>query len=96
MDVMVVDIDVSKDRLDMAVRPTGKGFVVKRTAAGIADLVAWLKTLSPALVAIEATGGFETVVAAGLANAGLPMVVVNPARRYDMRRSPRDNPQDRG
>jgi transposase len=80
MDVMVVGIDVSKDRLDVAVRPTGEGFVFKRTAAGIADLVAWLKTLSPALVAIEATGGFETVVAAGLTSAGLPVVVVNPAQ----------------
>jgi transposase len=96
MDVMVVDIDASKDRLDVAVHPTGEGFVFKRTAAGIADLVAWLKTLSPTLVAIEATGGCETVVAAGLANAGLPVVVVIPARRYDMWRSPRDNPQDRG
>jgi transposase len=80
MDVMVVGIDVSKDRLDVAVRPTGESLVFKRTAAGIEDLVAWLKTLSPALVAIEATGGFETVVAAGLASAGLPVVVVNPAQ----------------
>ena len=67
---MVVGIDVSKDRLDVAVRPTGESLVFKRTAAGIEDLVAWLKTLSPALVAIEATGGFETVVVAGLASAG--------------------------
>jgi transposase len=80
MDVMVVGIDVSKDRLDVAVRPTGESLVFKRTAAGIEDLVAWLKTLSPALVAIEATGGFETVVAAGLASADLPVVVVNPAQ----------------
>jgi transposase len=80
MDVTVVGIDVSKDRLDVAVRPTGESLVFKRTAAGIEDLVAWLKTLSPALVAIEATGGFETVVAAGLAGAGLPVVVVNPAQ----------------
>jgi transposase len=36
--------------------------------------------MSPALVAIEATGGFETVMAAGLASAGLPGVVVNPAQ----------------
>ena len=34
----------------------------------------------PHLVALEATGGFETVVAAALAAAGLPVVVVNPAR----------------
>jgi transposase len=46
MDVMVVGIDVSKDCLDVAVRPTGESLVFKRTAAGIEDLVAWLKTLS--------------------------------------------------
>jgi len=80
MEGIVVGIDVSKDRLDVAVRSTGEGCVFTRTAAGIEDLIAWLKTLSPALVAIEATGGFETVVASGLASAGLPVVVVNPAQ----------------
>jgi transposase len=32
------------------------------------------------LVAVEATGGFEAVVAAALAGAGLPAAVVNPAQ----------------
>ena len=59
---------------------TGESFAFKRTAAGIEDLVARLKDRSPAVVAIEATGGFEAVVAAGLAGAGLPVVVVNPAQ----------------
>ena len=80
MDAMVLGIDVSKDRLDVAVRPTGESFVVNRTAAGIEVLVARLRALSPKLVAIEATGGFEAVVAAGLAGAGLPVVVVNPGQ----------------
>lgn len=80
MDAIVLGIDVSKDRLDVAVRPTGERFVFNRTAAGIEDLVARLGTLSPKLVAIEATGGFEAVVTAGLAGAGLPVVVVNPAQ----------------
>ena len=80
MDAMVVGIDVSKDWLDVAHRPTGESFVFKRTPAGIEDLVERLKDLSPALVAIEATGGFEAVVAAALAGAGLPVVVVNPAQ----------------
>jgi transposase len=62
------------------VRPTGESFVFKRTAAGIEDLVARLRPVSPKLIAIEATGGFEAVVAAGLAGAGLPVVVVNPAQ----------------
>jgi len=47
---------------------------------GIEDLIVRLEALSPKLVAIEATGGFEAVVAAGLAGAGLPVVVVNPAQ----------------
>ena len=59
MDAMVVGIDVSKDRLDVAVRPTGESFVFKRTGLGIEDLVAQLEALSPKMVAIEATGGFE-------------------------------------
>ena len=80
MDAIVVGIDVSKDRLDVAVRPTGESFVFKRTGVGIEDLIVRLEALSPKMVAIEATGGFEAVVAAGLAGAGLPVVVVNPAQ----------------
>jgi transposase len=46
MDVMVVGIDVSKDRLDVAVRPTGESFIFKRTGVGIEDLIARLGALS--------------------------------------------------
>jgi len=80
MDAIYVGIDVSKDRLDVAVRPSGESFFVSRNGAGIDELIERLKTVSPRLAAIEATGGFETVVAAGLAGAGLPVVVVNPAQ----------------
>jgi transposase len=80
MDAIYVGIDVSKDRLDVAVRPGGASFAVGRNGAGIDELIERLKALSIKLVAIEATGGFETVVAAGLAGAGLPVVVVNPAQ----------------
>jgi transposase len=77
---IIVGIDVSKDRLDVAVRPTGEVFAVERNAAGIDRLIARLEELSPRLVALEATGGFETVVAAALAAARLPVVIVNPAQ----------------
>jgi transposase len=80
MDRIIVGIDVSKDRLDVAVRPSGEAFAVSRNAAGIEQLVARLRKLSPHIVALEATGGFETVVAAALAAAGLPGAVVNPAQ----------------
>jgi transposase len=80
MDATVIGIDVAKDRLDVCVRPSGESFVVARNGAGIEDLAERLKKLAPRVVAIEATGGFETVVAAGLAAAGVPLVIVNPAQ----------------
>ncbi|HEY2226983.1 MAG TPA: IS110 family transposase [Xanthobacteraceae bacterium] len=80
METIIVGIDVSKDRLDVAVRPSGEAFVVERNAAGLERLAARLKELLPQIVALEATGGFETVAAATLAAAGLPVVIVNPAQ----------------
>ncbi len=80
MDAITVGIDVSKDRLDVAVRPRGATFVVERTGAGLEALVMRLKELAPSRVGLEATGGFETVVTAALAAAELPVVVVNPAQ----------------
>ena len=80
MEAITVGIDVSKDRLDVAVRPSGEAFVVDRNAAGLETLVARLAALGPLIVGLEATGGFETVVTATLAAAGLPVAVVNPAQ----------------
>jgi transposase len=80
MDAIVVGIDVSKDRLDVALRPTGEVFSVARDAGGLDALVARLAPLAPTAVAVEATGGYETVVAATLGAAGLAVVVVNPAQ----------------
>lgn len=80
MDTTVVGIDVSKDRLDVHVLPSGEAFAVSRDAAGLEALIGRLLPLSPQTVAVEATGGFETVVAASLAAASLPVVVVNPAQ----------------
>jgi transposase len=62
------------------VRPGGQAFAVARDGKGLEKLVERLGTLSPTLVALEATGGFETVVTAALAGAKLPVVVVNPAQ----------------
>jgi transposase len=80
MDIIAAGIDVSKDRLDVAVRPGGELFAVERNAAGLERLAVRLRELSVHLVALEATGGFETIAAASLAAAGLPVVVVNPVQ----------------
>jgi transposase len=83
MDAKYVGIDVSKDRLDVHVRPTGEAFAVARDGEGLAALVERLKLITPRLVAVEATGGFESTVAAAIGGAGLPLAVVNPAQvRY--------------
>jgi transposase len=80
MDSITVGIDVSKTCLDVAVRPNGDVFAVERNAAGLEQLIGRLQELSPYVVAMEATGGFETIAAAALAAAQLPVVVVNPAQ----------------
>lgn len=80
MDAVVVGIDVSKDRLDVHVHPTGESFAVARNAEGLDALITKIAPLGVGAVAVEATGGFEAVVAASLGAAGLPVIVVNPAR----------------
>lgn len=77
---IIVGIDVSRDRLDVHIRPSAEAFAVARDGAGLASLCERLTRLAPALVALEATGGYESVAAAALAGAGLPVVVVNPAQ----------------
>jgi transposase len=80
MAAVVVGIDVSKDHLDVHVRPGGTSFRVNRDGAGLQELLVQLEPLGPSVVALEATGGFETVVAASLGTAGLPVIIVNPVQ----------------
>ena len=82
-----VGIDVSKDRLDVNVRPSGQAFAVVRDGKGLDQLVIELRSLAPALIVLEATGGFEITVAAALASAGLPLAVVNPRQIRDFARA---------
>ena len=80
----------------MHVRPRERA--VCGIAHGSGDRLSWserLRPLAPRTVAIEATGGFETVVAAGLAGAGLPVAVVNPAQVRAFRAGARPARQER-
>jgi transposase len=86
MDVFI-GIDVSKDRLDICVRPSGETLVVTRDDQGLERLFERLRALHPILVAPEATGGYEAVVAGALAAAHLPLAVVNPRQIRDFARS---------
>lgn len=80
MDAVFVGIDVSKDRLDVAVRPSDEVFAVSRDTAGLEELVVRLGAMKVEVVAVEATGGFEAVVAASLGAAQIPIAVINPAQ----------------
>jgi len=84
---LFVGIDVSKDRLDVAVRPTGEAWQIPYDAQGISSLMALLKERAPHLVVLEATGGMELAVAGELAATQLPMVVVNPRHVRDFARA---------
>jgi transposase len=82
-----VGIDVAKDRLDVHLRPSTESFAVARDSEGLAQLVDRLRVLAPQLVVMEATGGYETIVASAVAAAHLPLAVVNPRQIRDFARA---------
>jgi transposase len=87
MEPVFVGIDVAKALLDVHVRPSGEAFTVPRDGESVANLADRLKALSPVVVVLEATGGFEAIVAATLGGAGLPMAVINPRQIRDFARA---------
>ena len=84
---LFVGIDVSKERLDVAVRPTGETWQVPYDAEGISSLTGCLRELAPHLVVVEATGGMELALAGELAAAQLSVAVVNPRHVRDFARA---------
>jgi transposase len=73
-----VGIDVAKHRLDVALHPQGEVFAADADPEGIAALVRRLQAVRPALIVLEATGGYEAFLAAELVAADLAVAVVNP------------------
>lgn len=75
-----VGIDVSKDRLDIAVLGETKASQTGNDEKGIAGLIRDMKALEPERIVVEATGGYQRAVVAGLFRNGLAVAVVNPSR----------------
>jgi transposase len=73
-----IGLDVSKQKLDVAVRPQGRHFVTSNDDRGIKLLVKRLVALKPQLIVLEASGGYEFLVTAALAEAQLPVALINP------------------
>ena len=82
-----VGIDVAKDALDVHVLPSNECAHVTTSAKDIQQLVARMVNIQPALIVLEATGGYERTVAAELAAAGLCVAVVNPRQVRDFARA---------
>jgi transposase len=78
-----VGLDVSKDVIDVSVRPTQEHWRIEQTDAGRATGIARLAALQPSVVVVEATGGYETALVTGLAVAQIPVAVVNPRHVRD-------------
>jgi len=82
-----VGIDVAKAELEVVVRPSGARWTVTNNASGLAQLQERLQALAPALIVLEATGGYEVAVVAALATAALPVVVLNARQVRDFARA---------
>jgi transposase len=78
-----VGIDVSKGKLDVAVRPSGELMSFSNDEDGISVMIDFIKPFSPILIVLEATGGLETASVGMLAAKGLPVVVINPRQVRD-------------
>lgn len=82
-----VGIDVAKDHLDVHLHPIAEAFRVTRDSEGLDHLLKALCRHRIDRVVLEATGGYQTIVVAALAAAGLPVVVVNARQIRDFARA---------
>ncbi len=80
---VVVGVDVSKAKLDVAVSPGGQQWTVDNSQASCEALATELGKLGASLVVMEATGGWEILAAGVLAAHGIPVAVVNPRQVRD-------------
>lgn len=86
-DSVFVGIDVSGQTLEVASSSELKTWQVANDAAGIEALVSRLLELKPALIVLEATGGYEFEAACAVQAAGLAVAVVNPRTAREFARA---------
>lgn len=73
-----IGIDVSKSYFDLAIHETSSHRQFTMSIEGIRKAIKWIKQCHPALVALEATGGYESSLVAELITAKIPVAVINP------------------
>lgn len=76
-------LDVAKATLELASEPSGVSGSFPNDPVGLAALVRQCQAQPVALIVLEATGGYESAAVAALAQAGLPVIVINPRQVRD-------------
>ena len=79
-----IGIDVSKEWVDVAVRPTAGHLASQSCQEGIGALILQFQSLDPQCVVMEATGGYEMPLSIALGAVGIPVAVVNPRQVRDL------------
>jgi transposase len=79
-DLVVVGIDVAKDKIEACIRAVTERKTCPTTAAGRRSLIAWLRKHQVGKAVMEASGGYERVWAKALRQAGLEVRIVDPKR----------------
>ncbi len=86
-DTVIVGIDVSQDWLDIHIIPAGVKDHVANDEQGFQKLVQSLTSYAPKVIILEGTGGLERMAATYMAQAGLPVAIVNPRQVRDFARA---------
>lgn len=85
--VVVVGIDVAKDKVDACIRSVSQRQTFPSTAEGRRALIRWLRKHKAGKAAMEASGGYERDWVKALREAGLEVLVVDPKRVRSFARS---------
>ena len=72
-----IGIDISKERLDVAIHETGEIFQYPNTTDSFAAVIKHFHHLKPKLIVMEASGGYEQELLFALLINGLPAALVN-------------------
>ena len=82
-----IGIDVSKDRLDIAFRPSLQRQQFPNSDEGIDALILVLQPSHPVQIVLEATGSYHRLLLSRLVAAALPAIAINPRQGRDFARA---------
>ena len=86
-EVVVVGIDVAKDKVDACIRSLSQRQTFPSTAEGRRALIRWLRKHKVGKAAMEASGGYEQDWAKALREARIEVRIVDPKRVRSFARS---------